>query len=161
MKFICDDNLGKLAKYLRLLGFDVYFDERPGSGDLLRVAASQGRLLLSRNRRLLDKSHPYGILLIECDDPLTQLNKVVKGLTLNIEAEKIFTRCSRCNEICRRVDKNDIGSRTFPFIIKTQEMVSECPSCKRLYWKGTHYSRLLELLKAAIPNENIIGHWPS
>jgi hypothetical protein len=160
MNFACDDNLGRLARYLRILGFDTFFNEPIADGDLLAVAASQERFLLTRDSRLGEKSHPYGMLLLDKDDPIEQLLAVVKSLDLKILVKDLFTRCSRCNEICHSVTKDEIAERTFPYVLRTQEIIQECPSCKRLYWRGTHYHRLLGKLKLTIPSSNIIGQWP-
>jgi uncharacterized protein len=160
MRFLCDDNLGKLAKYLRILGFDSSFLEPVSDPDLLRLAASENRYLLTRDHLLLERSHPYGILVLEDDDPLSQLTATIKSLNLKIEPQHIFRRCSRCNEITLPVDKTQAGNHLFPYILKTQDEISRCPSCGRYYWKGTHYKRLLQGLRKAIPDGALDGQWP-
>jgi len=160
VKFICDDNLGKLARYLRILGLDTLFVVPISDSDLLAAAASQGRFLLTRDSNILEKSHPFGVLLLTEDDPLMQLSTVFHVLKLQVAAEDLFTRCSRCNDVCRRVTKEEVTDRAFPFILKTQDIISECPSCRRLYWRGSHYRRLLADLKSAIPDNSVMGSWP-
>jgi len=160
MRFICDDNLGKLAKYLRILGFDTIFREPISNAKLLHAAATEERFLLTRDRRLTGASHPFGILLLENDNPLDQLRMTISKLNLTILAESIFHRCTKCNEICNVVDKALAANHLFPFILQTQEIISQCPSCKRFYWKGTHYTRLLQKLRSVIPDEAIEGRWP-
>lgn len=161
MKFICDDNLGKLAKYLRILGFDTYFAEPISDHDLVRIAASQERWLLTRDHHLAARSHPFGITILDEDDPLKQLVFVVQSLSLKIDPELLFHRCSLCNAPCRIVDKSKITDEVFPFILRTQEIISQCPSCKRFYWKGTHYKRLVARLRNAIPVDSVTGEWPA
>ena len=161
MKFACDDNLGMLAKSLRILGFDTFFQENIEDNELLRLADSDQRFLLTRDHNLLLMSLPYGILLLEDDDPMSQLRNVVENLSLKIDLEQLFIRCSRCNALCHAIDKSQIGNEVFPYILRTQEIISQCPSCKRFYWKGTHYQRMLKRLKSAIPDNNIIGEWPA
>jgi uncharacterized protein with PIN domain len=160
MKFACDDNLGKLAKSLRILGFDTFFQENIEDNELLRLADSEQRFLLTRDHHLLSKSLPCGVLLLEDDDPLLQLKKVVETLSLKINIEQLFIRCSRCNMLCHTVDKSQISDEVFPYILRTQEIITQCPSCRRFYWKGTHYQRLLRNLKSVISENNIIGEWP-
>lgn len=160
MRFICDDNLGKLAKYLRILGFDTYFQESLSNPVLLRIAASEKRYLLTRDGKLMNMSHPYGVLLLERDDPLEQLRTAVSALNLQINPDVLFSRCSVCNDVCVKVDKNVAGSHVFPYILQTQDVISQCPSCKRFYWKGTHYRKLLRMLRSAIPDKAIDGRWP-
>jgi uncharacterized protein with PIN domain len=160
VKFICDDNLGKLASYLRILGFDTYFDETIDDNSLLQTASVEKRTLLTRDTKLASRSHPYGFHLIEDDDPLTQLRFVVTELAIKVEPANLFNRCSRCNELCVVVDKDKVSEEVFPFILKTQDIIKRCPSCGRYYWKGSHYKEILRKLKSAIPEKQLIGGWP-
>lgn len=160
MMFICDDNLGKLARYLRTLGFDTAFDESIDDAALLRTASSENRFILSRDRKLTSRTIPNGLMILDDDDPLDQLLNVTKRLKLKIDPEMLFNRCSRCNRLCRIVDKNDISQEVFPFILKTHDIIKQCPSCNRFYWKGSHYRAVLRKLTAIIPGENLSGSWP-
>ena len=156
MRFICDDNLGKLASYLRILGFDTFFKENIDDNSLLKIASAEKRTLLTRDRKLASRIHPYGIHIIEDDDPLRQLNFVA----LEIDPVNLFNRCSKCNEICGIVNKDEISDEVFPFILKTQDIIKQCPSCKRYYWKGSHYKNILKKLILAIPEKALSGSWP-
>jgi uncharacterized protein len=160
MRFICDDNLGKLARYLRILGFDTLFLEPISDPELLRLAAADKRYLLTRDHQLLEHTHPYSILVLEDDDPLMQLAEVLRSLMLVVEPSLLFQRCSRCNEITLAVDKTQEENHIFPYIMKTQDEISKCPSCGRYYWKGTHYKRMIRELRKAIPNSAIARPWP-
>ncbi|UCE67731.1 MAG: Mut7-C RNAse domain-containing protein [Candidatus Zixiibacteriota bacterium] len=160
MKFICDDNLGKLASYLRILGFDTHFEENIDDDSLLKTASAEKRTLLTRDRKLATRIHPYGILIIEDDDPLRQLNFAATELNLKIDPSNLFNRCSKCNEICRIVNKDEISDEVFPFILKTQAVIKQCPSCRRYYWKGSHYKNILKKLISSIPEEALTSSWP-
>ena len=160
MRFICDDNLGKLAKYLRILGFDTSFREPISNAKLLHAAATEERFLITRDRRLTGASHPFGILLLEDDNPLDQLKVTITQLDLTITTESIFRRCTKCNEICTIIDKTQAANHIFPYILQTKDIISQCPSCKRFYWKGTHYKKILQKLRSVIPDEAIEGRWP-
>ena len=160
MKFICDDNLGKLAKYLRILGFDTSFDENIDDAALLRAASSEKRFILSRDHKLTSRTIPNGIMILSDDNPLDQLLNVIKGLELKIDPEGLFDRCSRCNQICRVVDKKRISQEVFPFILKTHDIIKQCPLCNRFYWKGSHYKALLRKLGEIIPADSLTGSWP-
>ena len=160
MRFVCDDNLGKLAKYLRILGFDTLFQENISDPELMRLAASQERFLLTRDHHLIQFSHPYGILLLDDDDSLGQLAMTIISLGLIIDPELLFQRCSRCNEIALPVDMDRVKNQIFPFILRTQNEISRCPSCGRFYWKGSHYTRLLRQMRKAIPDNALAGPWP-
>ena len=143
MKFICDDNLGKLAKYLRILGFDTAFNEHIDNNALLRLAALEERILLTRDRQLEKKTHPFGLLLFSCNEPIEQLKTVVAHFTLTLDSSEFFKRCSICNEICTEIDKSLARDEIFPYILATQEIVRQCPRCRRYYWKGSHYSKII------------------
>ena len=160
MKFICDDNLGRLAAYLRILGFDTLFYEKIDDAALLRLAAGENRCLLTRDNKLAAKSHPYGVLFLKDDNPLNQLSMVIKDLYLIIKTDLLFARCSKCNSLSRSVDKKTLSDSVFPFILKSQSAIYRCPVCGRYYWKGSHYKSLLRKLKSAVRDENISGEWP-
>ena len=160
MKFICDDNLGKLAKYLRILGFDTAFLEPVSDSKLMRLAATEERFLLTRDHHLLTRILHFGILVLEDNDPLCQLRTAIETIHLRIDPIQLFSRCSVCNVVCKQVEKANIGSHLFPYILNTQDAISQCPSCKRFYWKGSHYKRLLSELKNAVPPESLQAPWP-
>lgn len=160
MKLICDDNLGKLTSYLRILGFDTIFEETIDDNALLRIASAQKRFLITRDNKLLSKTHPFGIYLVEEDDPLIQLKSVISKLNLTIDSSKLFSRCSKCNELCEIVDKDKISDKIFPFILKTQDIIKQCPQCKRSYWKGSHYKNILKKLISVVPANALDGDWP-
>jgi uncharacterized protein with PIN domain len=160
MKFICDDNLGKLAKSLRILGFDTLHDDNYTDQVLMKTASADRRHLLTRDRKLSLKTHPHGITIVLHDDPLEQLTSVIMTLSLQIDTRRLFDRCSICNTICELVDKNSISENIFPYIIKTQDTIKKCPSCGRFYWKGSHYKDILVNLRTAIPEMNLYGKWP-
>jgi uncharacterized protein len=161
MRFICDDNLGKLTRYLRFLGFDTYFKETIDDNELLRIAASQERILISRDSGLTEKIHPFGFLLLTIDEPLLQLPEVIASFNLKIDISDLFLRCSVCNDVCTEIDKSQAKDEVFPYILNNQDVVRQCPSCLRYYWKGTHYMRIVAELKSAIPAESIMGFWPT
>jgi uncharacterized protein with PIN domain len=160
MRFLCDDNLGKLARYLRILGFDTIFFKSISDPDLLRIAAIEERMLITRNNNMSLKTNPYGILMISHDNPLEQLRMAVMKLDLPINPSLLFDRCSRCNALCAIVDKARIAADIFPYIIKSQDIIKQCPGCKRYYWKGSHYRKILDTLKSIIDEKYVSGRWP-
>ncbi len=160
VKFICDDNLGKLAAYLRILGIDTAFDENIDDPALLRKAAAEHRILLTRDHKMKNRSHPFGHLVLEMDGPLEQLSFVVKQLSVTINTDAIFSRCPKCNVLCETADKRSLEASLFPYILKTHDIIKRCPSCGRFYWKGSHYKAILRKLKNALGDDRLSGKWP-
>jgi uncharacterized protein with PIN domain len=150
MKFLCDDNLGKLAKYLRILGYDTFFKKTISDAELLAVMLKQNRLVLTRDHNLIKKIEPEKYILVETDSPDEQLRAVIRDLSLKVHENELFSRCLVCNEICHDVTKNDIADEVFPYTIKTQKQFKKCPACGRIYWQGSHYKDMVEKLKAVI-----------
>jgi len=151
MQFLCDDNLGKLARYLRMLGYDTYFKSALNDAELLAVMLKPNRLVLTRDTQRIKRIEPERYLLIETDSPEQQLKTVVKHFDLQINKSSLFTRCLECNVICHEVAGDDIKDEVFPYIIKTHDRFKRCPSCRRIYWQGSHYKDMIEKL------ENVIG----
>jgi len=161
MKFICDDNLGKLAKFLRILGFDTAFNNNYDDQTLLKTASNENRFLLSKDNNLINKTHPFGIMILSHNDPIEQLGQAIKNLNLKISSELLFSRCSLCNTVCENIDKTEVADKVFPYILNTHAIIKKCPSCRRFYWKGTHYNKILKNLESAVPDESLSGNWPS
>ncbi len=148
MKFICDDNLGKLAKWLRTLGYDTLFFDPIEDGELVRKALEDERVVLSRDTGLSRFKLKPGekLLFIESEKPLEQLKQVVSHFKLTIAKEQIFSRCLICNQILESVDKEKIKDRLYPYVYQTQEHFMSCPHCDRIFWPSTHVDRMIEML---------------
>jgi len=159
MKFLCDDNLGKLARYLRMLGYDTFFRIDISDAELLAVMLKQDRIVLTRDHLLVKRIEPDRHVLIESDSPEEQLKAVIRHLGLKIKIStderisyppRFFNRCLECNEICRDVAKADIADKIFPYIIKSQAIFKQCPACHRIYWQGSHYKDMVKKLLSVL-----------
>jgi hypothetical protein len=150
MKFLCDDNLGKLAKLLRLLGYDTAYYSTISNGELMAVMLKEDRIVVSRDRHLTEKIEAERLVLVDSDSPEQQLSQVITRLDLRIDRQQFFTRCLVCNEICLEVAKDEIKDRVFPFILKTQQHFRRCPACDRIYWQGSHYKDMVAKLERLI-----------
>jgi uncharacterized protein with PIN domain len=144
MKFIADVMVGKLARWLRILGFDVAYSNRFEDDELLRVAEAENRIILTRDRRLASRRMSARCLLIESDNYRGQLRQVITEF--NLEHFEVFSRCIECNSELRQVDKEDVFERVPPFVYLTQERFAMCPSCRRVYWHGTHAAEMIKHL---------------
>ena len=141
VKLLADGMLGRLAKWLRILGFDTLYDPALDDHALLRLARAEGRILLTCDREL---AHRRGApsLLVESTDLESQLRQVVRDLHLNPDAA--FSRCPVCNAPLREVEKSQVAGRVPPYVFRTQERFSLCPQCGRIYWRGTHWARMCQ-----------------
>ena len=141
--FIADVHLGKLAKALRLLGFDTFYHTTSTPGTLLRIAAEENRILLSRGLEIT--KHAATSLRIESEDVAIQLQQVLLqfGLKKSIQP---FTRCLVCNGLLNVVSKEQIASRLQPDTYRYFAEFWECAQCENIYWKGSHYERMRSFL---------------
>jgi hypothetical protein len=140
MRFAADRMLGKLAKWLRILGYDTLYC-RDLSDDEFLGLANEGRILLSRNTRLVGKADPEKLIFLEANDPKVQLQTVVHFLGLKPDPEKFFSRCTVCNGRLDPVEPRDVVERVPDHIWARHNSFSECKSCGKVYWEGSHVER--------------------
>ncbi len=145
VRFVVDGHLGRLARYLRMLGFDARWRSDAGDEELARVAATERRVLLTRDQGLLKRrivSHGYWV---RAADPRRQLAEVVRRLDLS-RAIAPFRRCLRCNEPLETVAKEVVEDELPPAVRRRHDAFRRCPSCRRVYWAGSHHRRMVELV---------------
>jgi uncharacterized protein with PIN domain len=141
MRLVCDDHLGKLARDLRVLGFDTLWIES-GSDARIVEACAAGRVFITGDRSWSEKTLPGRKLILSESDPRQQLSRVLRDLDLTIDSRLLFSRCSVCNTLTQAVAKEDVLMRLPPHVRKTQELFRLCPGCDRIYWQGTHVEAL-------------------
>ena len=150
MKFIVDANVGKLTKWLRLLGHDTVFFDGKKDAEMIAQALDEERTILTRDTHIMK----WGIvskgrvraLLVEADEPQLQVRQVVRELKLEMP-DHAFTVCLECNERLKAVEREDIRRRVPPYVLVTQQDFLECPKCHRVYWKGTHWRAMVEKVR--------------
>jgi hypothetical protein len=145
-KFICDAMLGRLARWLRALGYDTTYHPEADDAELIRRSWLEGRTILTRDTRLAARRAARRHLVIQDDQVERQLRQVVRELALKV-GENAFSRCICCNQPLQRVRKEEVKGIVPPYVYATQESFSRCPSCGRRYWKGTHWQRMVEVLQ--------------
>lgn len=141
--FVCDVNLGKLARLLRLLGFDTLFDPELDDPDLAEISVRDGRILLTRDRELLMRSEVRRGRYVRAIEPETQAREILACYQLAPQA-LAFSRCTRCNGM---LEKTDDPERLATVPPRSRENCSEflaCTGCDRVYWQGDHYRKLEE-----------------
>jgi uncharacterized protein with PIN domain len=135
-KFIADVMVGKLARWLRVLGLDVAYSNAFIDDEVVRLAEAEDRIILTRDTGLVARRPAKRCLLIESDDYKEQLRQVVQ--TFDLKDFKIFSRCLECNTRLRDVDKEEVFEKVPPYVYLTQNRFAQCASCGRIYWHGTH-----------------------
>jgi len=149
MKFVCDDNLGRLARWLRTLGFDTIFDRAITDDQVLSAALAENRTIVTRDHRLAEKTLARRVILLAATDPLQQVVELVRAAGLRIDPAYIFTRCPTCNNPVEPIEKEDYISEIPPYVYRTKDHFTRCPACGRIYWSGTHVDRMKEKLADA------------
>ena len=138
--------LGKLARWLRIIGQDVVYGPHLSGYGLIREARKEGRTVLTRDRAIVEK-RPPDYLLIESDRFREQLKQVVEAFGLD-PLKDAFTRCVECNSPLERAPKQAVQEKVPPYVFATQERFSFCRGCKRIYWPATHQEKMAAELKA-------------
>lgn len=145
MRFIADEMLGRLAKWLRILGYDTAYIRHIRDSELLRLSVGENRVLLTRDSLLIRRRGLKNFLFISYDEPFEQIKQVVREFNIPYPTEP-FTRCVICNTLLEPLTRED-ACRTVPeYVCKTQEVFGRCPECHKIYWKGTHYERMERIL---------------
>lgn len=149
--FITDETLGKLCKWLRILGYNCqYFHNMKTVYHNLLMSSNCNLILLTRQKKLLrrieDAAPCFKTLFIFSNDWKTQLKQVITTLSLS-KPNKLFTRCINCNEILEKVARKEVSDCVPAFIYETNENFKQCPICHRIYWQGTHYNNMQKLVE--------------
>ena len=151
-RFLADENVGKLGRRLRMAGFDTMLFGGPDDGEMARLAAEQGRIVLTRDTRFFERklvlNGTVKAMLLTTGDTSEQFRKVVTALGLADDIRP-FTRCIEDNRLLLETDKETVKNRLPPFVLLTQEHFMECPECRRIYWRGTHWRAMKTLLTEA------------
>jgi uncharacterized protein with PIN domain len=144
IRFILDSSLGRLARYLRMLGYDaVYLSDVPPRR-VLKETLTTGRFLLTRTREL-SRRDDIDVFLVRSDKILEQLSEVNHEFHLQFTVD-VMSRCISCNTPLEKVEKSEILESLPPHVAKTQKSFSRCPACRALFWPGTHYARMIDVL---------------
>jgi uncharacterized protein with PIN domain len=146
-----DHNVGKLARWLRMMGYDSLFFDRGDDTEMVRRALSEGRVLLTRDRGIMQrrvvKNGRLKAVLLESEDPERQMQQLLSAYDLPGRMRP-FTLCLECNGALEPRDKEALKDRLPPHVYKTQRDFMECPACGRLYWRGTHWEAMMRRLAA-------------
>jgi len=151
MKLLCDQMLGTLAKWLRILGFNTFFaNSEVTDEDLINLAKKENRIVISRDKELILKSRKQNIKTIEIkdfklDEQLLQVLAIIK-----IEKKLILQRCTLCNSEIKTIDKSKVKGEVPEKVYKNNYKFWYCSKCKKFYWMGSHYDKINEKIKDII-----------
>ncbi len=139
LRFVADAMLGRLAKWLRMMGYDVVYLRDTSDLEVLRRARAESRLILTRDTALAQRAGKQAVF-IHSQSLKEQLRELTRlGL---IDGPLTNSRCPICNVPLRRISKREAQKRVPPFVYQTQTEFYECPACGRVYWAGTHWQHV-------------------
>ena len=141
--FAADPSLGKLAKWLRILGFDTLYDPVTGANQVQGGVRTE-RVLLTRTRRVQRDCPSGSLVFILSNDPIDQLREVIKALNLSKSDINPFSRCVLCNTPIEPVQKEAVLGRVPDYVWESETTFRQCRRCRKIYWSGSHTSRSLE-----------------
>ena len=155
-RFMVDHNVGKLVKWLRMMGYDTLFFNGSDDSDMVKQALAEGRIILTRDteimkRRVVTKGQLSAILL-DSEEPQQQTRQVIDRLDLDCKFRP-FTLCLECNRTLEERSPNEVRGRVPPYVYKTQRQYMECPACHRIYWRGTHWEAMTRMLEKLGEND--------
>ncbi len=145
-RFVADRMLGKLAKWLRVLGYDVVYLKKAAEEEILENL-QEGRTLLTRNRRARLWRGKGRVFMVNDNDPKIQLREVVKGLRLGELDGAIFSRCLNCNRPLEVVRREEVREEVPDYIYQRQKEFHRCSDCRKVYWHGSHAVRMRQQLR--------------
>jgi len=149
LKFIADNNVGKLAKWLRIMGYDTLFFDGRNDSHMIATALAGGRVILTKDTQIMKRrvvtSGQLKAILIKGDEPELQMQQVIDILNLDCQFRP-FTICLECNQPLVEWSKQQVKDLVPPYVFQTQNQFVECPTCHRIYWRGTHWQAMTKKL---------------
>lgn len=149
LQFVLDTHLGRLATYLRMLGFDTLYRNDYPDEELAEIASEQKRVLLTRDRGLLKRNRVTHGYYVREEDPFGQLVEVLRRFDLYNNHLRPFRRCLHCNSELESVSKDSVQHLLPTRVSQLYQEFKQCQGCQRVFWKGTHYERMQEMIEHA------------
>ena len=142
--------MGKLAKWLRMMGYDSLFFDGSDDSRMVAQALADGRVILTRDTEIMKRrviaSGRLKAVLLESEEPERQMRQLMDTLDLKRQFRS-FTLCLECNQPLVERSREEVKDRVPPYVYKTQSQYMECPACHRIYWRGTHWEAMIKKLK--------------
>lgn len=147
-KFLVDKRLGKVARWLVLLGYDAAYpaEKNPSNASLLEQARAQDRIFLTRDAALPELTGVRKIVLHDQDFPY-QLRAVLRILKIRPDRKKMFSRCAACNAPLEAISREQALPLVPPLVRELDTVFTRCPACNRVYWTGSHTEKTVKKLE--------------
>jgi uncharacterized protein with PIN domain len=146
-KFIADVHLGSLARYLRMMGFDVLYKNDFDDNEIVHLSLSERRAILTKDRGILKRNEVTHGCWIRSTKVKEGVKEVIKRFDLKNNIKE-FSRCLECNSVLIPISKNEIIDFLPPKVSKSKTDFYQCPACKKNYWKGTHYQKMMSFIQS-------------
>ncbi|MGC8832656.1 MAG: Mut7-C RNAse domain-containing protein [Armatimonadota bacterium] len=143
MRFFADCNVGKLARWLRMLGFDVLYCPDIEDDVLVCRAMRENRIILTRDTEIAFRKAAQRSLFILSDETPEQVRQVITELGLKVDPLRLTPRCALCNEVLEEVPKETVRDKVPPYTYSTHDKFRRCGTCGKVYWHGSHVERVL------------------
>jgi uncharacterized protein with PIN domain len=154
LRFIADGMLGKLTRWLRLLGNNVEYSSELGDAQLIKTAKRERRILLTRDLELYQQAMAKGIGVFYLDGKTEaeNLSQLAKRFNIRLEIDMTKSRCTKCNVRVRPIPKEKVADKIERNTFSYYSEFWECPKCGQIYWQGAHWARIRKTLEAAKEN---------
>ena len=152
MKFLVDRMLGKLAKALRLLGYDAIYCQNEDLTQLIRLAREQDRVILTRNTKLVARKPEDRVVRIINDPPKLQLRELYEKGYIAFSEAKSFSRCLICNVLLEGMTRKEVEGKVPDFIFHSYQEFCRCSQCGRIYWPGSHQQHMQKRIREMLEN---------
>ena len=151
LRFALDITVGKLVKLLRMAGIDTFYSNPISELELLKVGVDENRIVLTRNKDLLQRKDLIFGYLVKNYSPEKQFQEIIQFFDL-IDTLQPFTRCMACNGLLHKVDKQEILARLEPLTKIHYHTFQQCADCTRIYWSGSHKHKMIRVFKRCFPD---------
>ena len=149
MKFILTKELGRLARWLRILGFDTLYFESDNVATLILEALREDRTIITRKKAKINDLEKKTVVILS-GNLEEQLKELVEKLNLKIKEEEMFSRCTLCNAALEEVKKESVKQKIPPHVYKTQNNFMQCKICAKIYWQGSHWGKVQQVLESIV-----------
>jgi len=142
--------LGKLAKYLRIMGMDTSYSSSSSLSQIIAASAAEQRTMLTRRTGQLLSEQQASSYFIQSNYSYEQLQNVISHFNLQPDSSCFFTRCLLCNELLTAIEKAAVAENVPDYVFSTINDFSQCPCCRKIYWKGTHHHNMMQRLSVLL-----------